>query len=265
MHVHYLDPYRPRRSPIHALDPRVKLVLAVGFILTIALTPPGAWPVYILFYAIVLSVELLSDLGVGHVLKRAMLAFPFVLAALPLIFTVPGEPLLTFQIGPWSPQITAAGLERFISIAIKSWLSVQMAIVLAASTRFPELLGAMRAVGIPRLLVAVVGLMWRYLFVLVDEVLRLMRARNARSGHPIGALHVGGSLAWRAHVTGGMAGNLFMRSFDRGDRIYAAMAARGYDGEVRAFPLPPIPARQWVLLVLGLLICTVLVLLAYLL
>jgi cobalt/nickel transport system permease protein len=55
----------------------------------------------------------------------------------------------------------------------------------------------------------------------------------------------GGSMAWRARTTGGMAGNLLMRGFERGDRIYAAMAARGYDGEVRAFPIPPVTLNQW--------------------
>jgi cobalt/nickel transport system permease protein len=111
----------------------------------------------------------------------------------------------------------------------------------------------MRAIRVPRLLVAVVGLMWRYLFVLADEALRLMRAREARSGQPDrpGA-RAGGSIAWRARVTGGMAGNLFLRSFERADRIYAAMASRGYDGEVRAFPLPPITAAQWSVLALAL-------------
>ena len=64
-------------------------MLTMAFILCTALTPPGAWPVYILLFAIILSVEVLSDLGVAYVLKRAVLAFPFVLAALPVIFTTP--------------------------------------------------------------------------------------------------------------------------------------------------------------------------------
>ncbi len=157
-------------------------------------------------------------------------------------------------------------MERFISIALKSWFSVQMAIVLASSTPFPDLLAAMRAVHVPKLLVAVIGLMWRYLFVLADEAMRLMRARDARSGHPVDTPYrTGGSLAWRAHVTGGMAGNLFMRSFDRGERIYAAMAARGYDGEVRSAPMPPISGPQRLLLVGGVMVLTLLVILSYLL
>jgi cobalt/nickel transport system permease protein len=253
MHVHFLDPYRPRNSPIHRLDPRIKLVLAVAFILTNALLPFGAWPIYILLFALIVSVEVLSDLGVGYVLKRSSLALPFVLAALPLIFTIPGVPIFSLTIGPWQIHASLQGLERFISISIKSWLSVQAAIVLAASTSFPDLLVAMRALHVPQLLVSIFGLMWRYMFVLVDEAGRLLRARSARSGRSDqpGA-RPGGSLFWRAKVTGGMAGSLFLRAFERSDRIYMAMVSRGYDGDVRALPLPQVQRTQWVVLATGL-------------
>ncbi len=74
--------------------------------------------------------------------------------------------------------------------------------------------------------------MYRYLFVLVDEVNRMIAARNARSARADG--RVGGSLAWRAKVTGQMAGSLFLRSYERSERIYMAMLARGFDGELRS-------------------------------
>lgn len=275
MHVHFLDPYRPRASAIHALDPRVKLALALAYILAVALTPIGAWPTYVLLAAIGLSVILLAELGVGFVWKRSALALPFVLAALPVLATVKGAPLWQLSVAGWTLQITDAGATRFISILLKSWLSVQMAIVLATSTPFPHLLLAMRAMRIPRLLVAIFGLMWRYLFVLVDEALRLLRARAARSSTPVvGAgsrqqsagftAPRGGTVIWRARVAGGMAGNLLVRSLDRGERIYAAMAARGYDGEVRAFPLPPISPGQRLTLTGGLALLALLVGLGYL-
>jgi len=265
MHVHFLDPYRPGSSALHTLDPRVKFILALVFILAIALTPSGAWPVYILLLALVMAIDILSELGLGYVLRRAALALPFVLAALPVIFTLDGPVLFQIPLGPWMLSASQAGLERFISIALKSWISVQAAIVLAATTPFPDLMLAMRAVGIPRLLVAIFGLMWRYLFVLVDEVLRLVRARAARSGvadQP--GLKAGGSLAWRAKITGGMAGNLFLRAFERSDRIYTAMLSRGYDGEIRAIPLPPVSRASWLVLGAGLVILAMLVSLAVL-
>lgn len=265
MHVHFLDPYRPRRSPVHALDARVKFVLAVAFILTTALTPVGAWPVYILLFTLLLSVEILSALGVGSVVRRSMLALPFVLAALPVIFTLDGPPLLSLPVFGRSLVVTTTGAGRFASIAVKSWLSVQAAIVLAGSTPFPDLLLAMRAVGVPRLLVAIFGLMWRYLFVLVDEALRLLRARAARSGQSAQpGLKPGGALAWRARVAGGMAGSLFLRGFERSDRIYMAMLARGYDGEVRALPTPALKAAQWAVLGGGLALLALLLILSVL-
>jgi cobalt/nickel transport system permease protein len=266
LHVHFLDPYHHRRSPVHQLDPRVKLLLALAFILTSALTPPGAWPVYILLLSLVIAVEVLSDLGVVYVQKRSLLALPFILAALPIIFTTSGYPLAIIPLGPWTLTVTQPGLERFISIALKSWISVQAAVVLAASTPFPALLTAMRAIHVPRLLVAIFGLMWRYLFVLADEALRLIRARAARSGQSVSShLRTGGSLTWRAKVAGGMVGNLFLRAFDRSDRIYMAMVSRGYDGDVRTIPLPQLRGSQIAVLALGLLILALLLLLAFIL
>ena len=240
MHVHFLDPYRPHPSPVHALDARIKLVLVVAFILACAFTPVGAWPVYILLFTLILAVVILSELGVAYVLKRSALALPFMLAALPLLFSVQGSPLWGFSLGKVQLSISQAGLVRFLSITLNSWLSGIAAIVLASSTPFPNLLAAMRSLRIPRL------------FVLVDEVLRLQRARAARSGE-LGqpGSKPGGSIAWRARVTGGMAGNLFLRGLERSDRIYLAMVSRGYDGEVRSFAPPPLRTADWLALWLG--------------
>lgn len=228
------------------------MTLALAFIFTTALTPHGAWPVYLLLFALALAATLLSELGVAYVLERALIALPFALAALPVLFSADGTPLL--NLGLLSLTVTREGAVRFVSIVLKSWLSVQMAVVLVSSTPFPALLAALRALKVPRLLVAIVGLMWRYLFVLVDEALRLLRARESRSAHPSqpAGRRVGGRLVWRARVAGGMVGNLFLRAFDRADRIYAAMLSRGYDGETRALPLPSLCAAERAALLAGL-------------
>lgn len=259
MHVHFLDPFQDLRSPVHALDARVKLILALGFILTVSLTPIGAWPVYVLLFAVSVSVILLSNLGLANVLRRAIVAVPFALAAAPLLFTGP-EPRLPLGIAGLA--ISQPGLERFASILVKSYISMQMAIVLASATPFPQLLQAMRAIHIPKLLVAIFGLMWRYLFVLVDEAMRLLRARDARSGAAEHTRNTGGSIVWRARAAGGMAGNLFMRSFERGDRIYDAMSARGYDGEVRTFERPAMSGQSRTALIFGLVMLAALLVLS---
>ena len=240
IHIHALDGYRAGDSLIHRLDARVKLVLATLFIVTIALTPDGAWLAYALLAGLALAVSLASRLGVGFVQRRAAMALPFALAALTVIFFTPGQPLLATQILRWELTVTDVGLARFASILLKSWLSVQMAVVLTASTRFPALLQAMRSLRLPRVLVGIAGFTYRYIFVIGDEALRMMRARAARSAAP----RWGGNIFWRAQVTGGMAGSLFIRSIERSERIYDAMLARGYDGEARALRAPVLRPRD---------------------
>lgn len=224
--------YSHHNSIVHQLDARVKIVLALAIILSLNLTPDGAWPVFILFLTIILSLALISRLGFKLVLKRALLAMPFVVAAVPLIFTGPPPSiLLNFAQGmqiSYSPE----GLQRFTSIAIKAWISIQAAIILAATTRFPDLLIALQLLNVPKLFVAIIGLMWRYLFVISEEATRMLRARSSRSSTSSGKHHTGGSLYWRARVTGGMAGSLLLRSIERSDRVYLAMVSRGYNGEL---------------------------------
>ena len=215
----------------------------VAFILTSALTPLGAWPVYVLLLALVLSAELLSDLGIAFYLKRALLALPFVLAALPVLFTTRGESLLSLPLGL---TVTPEGLKRFLSISLKSWISIQAAILLASTTLFPDILMAMRALRLPRLLVAIIGLMWRYLFVIVDEVLRLLRARTSRSGETRPPGHrSGGALLWRARVTGGMAGSLLL-ALHRALRPHLQRHALARLRRRSAQPAPSRPCDLWI-------------------
>ncbi len=257
-----LDPYRPANSFVHQLDARIKLVLTLAFILVTALLPVNAWAVYILLLALVWVWALVSMLGITFVLKRALAVLPFVLAALPLPFSFPSEVVWQVDLSFFQFSIGQTGLERLIGVALKSWLSVQAAVLLAASTRLPDLLAALRALKTPRLLVAVIGLMWRYMFVLVDEAARLLRARQARSSDlPQEGCKSGGSLLWRAKVTGGMAGGLFLRSIERSERVYAAMLARGYDGSPRVLAQPALTGKDWLFLMAGLLVLLLLLLL----
>jgi cobalt/nickel transport system permease protein len=256
MHIHALDTYRSGGSFIHHLDARVKLPLALLFIVATALTPDGAWPAYASLAGLVLGVIVASRLGAGFVQRRAAVALPFALAAVTVVFSTPGQRLLEAQALDWKLVITDAGLIRFVSILLKSWLSVQMAVVLTACTPFPTLLQAMRSLRVPKVLVAIIGFAYRYIFVIGDEALRMMRARSARSGIAEG--QGGGSVFWKAGVTGSMAGSLFLRSIERSERIYDAMLARGYDGEVRSLR-PPIlrPGDVIVALLFALTIATI--------
>ncbi|MBC8078097.1 MAG: cobalt ECF transporter T component CbiQ, partial [Chloroflexales bacterium] len=169
--------YQRGASLVHRLDPRTKLVAAVLFIAAATLLPAGAWLCYALLFVVTLIVARASGLGTGYALRRSFVALPFALAAITLPFTLPGQPLA--QLGPLT--ISAPGVVRFGSIVAKSWVSVQMALLLSATTAFPDLVWALRALRVPQTLVSIISFMYRYLFVLSDEALRLRRARAARS------------------------------------------------------------------------------------
>ncbi len=230
MQANALDRYQTGESLVHHLDPRVKVVVTVLFILSNVLLPDGAWLAFGLAWGLVLLTSALAGLGLGYALKRSFVALPFALAAVTVMFNMPGQPLFAWQLGPWHLVATDAGVIRFASIVIRTWLSVQMAILLTATTRFPDLLHALQHLRVPSLLVAIISFMYRYLFVITDEAKRLMRARKARSARSASEVG-GGSVAWGAQVTGNMVGQLFLRSYERSDRVYNAMLARGYNGQ----------------------------------
>jgi cobalt/nickel transport system permease protein len=116
------------------------------------------------------------------------------------------------------------------------------ATLLTATTESDHILRSLRAFGVPRVFVATVSFMWRYVFVIGEEAQRLITARQARCARPEGK--VGGSLGWRAGVAGNMVGSLFLRSVDRSERVYLAMLARGYNGEIRSIDLFTLTRRD---------------------
>ncbi len=201
----------------------------------------GAWAAYALLFAGTLAVARATGLGTGFAFKRSFVALPFALAAITLPFTIPGTVLA--HLGPLT--LTVEGTVRLLSILTKSWLSVQMAILMTYTTAFPDLLWGLGALRLPAALVAIVGFMYRYLFVLAHEGLRLRRARAARAGAGPAGSKTGGGLVWRGQVAGGMVGNLTLRAFERSERIYSAMVARGFQGEMRMLATPHMHDRDW--------------------
>lgn len=229
MHIDLFDRYLHRSSPVHSLDPRVKVGAAILLILSNALLPDGAWLAFLLSWWLILGISALAGLGFWYPVPRSLIVLPFALAAVTTIFALPGREVAVLEVGLWRLAVTEAGLSRFVSILVRSWLSVQAAVLLTATTSFPDLMHALRHLGVPAGLVGVISFTYRYLFVLADESARLLRAREARSARLPGSSG-GPSLAFRARVAGNMAGQLFLRSYERSDRIYAAMLARGYTG-----------------------------------
>jgi cobalt/nickel transport system permease protein len=243
----------------------VKFVLTIAAILAISLLPVGSALALLITWLVLVACSATAGLGPFRLTRSAVIALPFVLAAFPLVFTVQEQVITTVSLGPVALTVSAEGIRRFLTIAAGSWLSVQVALLLAFTTPFHDLVDALRELHLPRILVSIISFMYRYLAVLGDEASRMMRARESRSGvGPEG--RAGGSVRWRATVTGRMVGSLFLRAYERSERIYAAMQARGFEGEFRHLRARPLARVEiaWLAVLLFLLLAWVVLALSWL-
>ncbi len=233
---------------LYRADSRVKLLVAVLFAFGVTLVPEGHWIAYGGFALFVLAAIALSGLPPALVIGRSMLVLPFVAVAVPLVFTREGSTLFHLPLLGWS--VSQEGVVAVESIVIKSWLAVLLAVVLTSVTQPLDLIRGLERLRVPRVLAASVLFMYRYLFVIAEEAQRLMRARDSRSGES-GEGGSGATLWWRGSVLGNMVGSLFLRSYERSERVYAAMRARGYDGTIRFAEERALATADWTLLVAG--------------
>jgi cobalt/nickel transport system permease protein len=198
----FLECYRQQDSPLHRASAEAKLVGALGVVALTMAAPPGA----LLFFAglagMLGAVAGVARIPFGYLGRRILWMEPVVLGVGVLTLLQPG------------------GWKIFLGIVVKSTLSLVTMLLLSSTTPFSELLRVLRRVRAPGLLVTTLALMYRYLFVLVDEAERMHRARACRT-FARRRWH-----GWKA--LGTVAGQLFVRSTERAERIYAAMLARGW-------------------------------------
>jgi len=222
----FIDQYSDRDSFIHNLDPRTKFVTALLFILAVVLTPPNSWPTFALYLVIIATLIFSSKVPIIYILKRSLVIIPFVvLIAIFIPFLREGEVAGSYNIWLWQVTVTYSGLQVLTNIVIKAWLSILSLIWLTSTTKLTNLLHGLEQLHMPRVLVMILSFMYRYLFVLVDETMRMKQARDSRN--------FGGKRLWQIRTIGNMIGTLFIRSYERGERVYAAMVARGFEGKSR--------------------------------
>jgi cobalt/nickel transport system permease protein len=214
-------------SPVHRLDPRAKIAGLVAVTLVAVSTPIAAWPVYVACVVVLAAVAMLARVTPREIWRRARFVLPLVLFAallIPLVRTG-GD---TYSLGPLT--LHEAGLETMAAVAAKATIGTVAAVLLGATTTFPSVLRGLEALRVPRVLILIAAFMYRYLFVIVEEVGRMRAALAARGYRPRNALHAG--------ALGRVATALFLRTYSRGERVYLAMLARGYDGRMpRLVPL----------------------------
>lgn len=214
--IRLMDDMARGRTCIHNRHPLVKLVVTVGYLITVISYDKYEISNLIPFVFYPILLVILSEVPVAPVIKRIMMVEPFIIA---LGIFNPLFDRQTVMIGSIS---ISAGWLVFLSIFIKSSLTVAAVVLLLATTGMENLAIALRMLHIPRIFVLQLLLTYRYISLLAEEVGRLLRAHELRTPGHKGVVPA----AW-----GSLAGGLLLRSFDRAQRVYQAMCLRGFDGE----------------------------------
>lgn len=218
-----LDVDSHHSSVWHRLTPYARVLCALLFVFATALTPNGRWWTWAI-YAIALFLLIgLSRVTIPILLKRVAIEFGFVgVVLLGTLFRGGGD--VVWQWGWFT--ITTEGLTVLGSVSLKVILSLMMLNLLSLTTSIPALLHALHVLKTPPLLVAIIASMYRYIGVLIDEVTTMRRAALSRN--------LTQNRRWQRLVLGNTIGALFIRTYERGERIHQAMLSRGYTG------LPPV-------------------------
>lgn len=203
------------RSVVHDLPAAAKLAALVIFVLVVVSTPAGHWAAFAAYAVLILLVAAAAGLGPGVLLRRSLVDTPFLVFAAVMPFVALGERV---SVGPVS--LSVPGLVGGATLASKATIGIFGAVILATTTSASDLLLALERMRAPRVLTAILGFMVRYASVLTDDVRRMRVARIARGGS--------GSAAGQLHAVASSAGALFVRSYERGERVHVAMVARGY-------------------------------------
>ncbi len=217
---------RAADSPVHRLPARTKLVALVVFVVAVVAAPPGAWWVYgVAATALALAV-ILARLDVTTVVRGLAIEIPFVVFALALPFVATGPRVAV----PGLPDVTVSthGLSAAATFLARATLGTLAAVVLASTTSPAHLVGGLRLLRLPGALVDILSFMVRYLDVVTGQWRRMAVARAARG---FDARDV---RSWPVLATS--AGGLFVRSYERGERVHLAMLSRGGGERLPADP-----------------------------
>ena len=214
------------------MRPEVKLAATLCFVIAVVATPREAFWAFGAHAALVIAAMAAGRLPPGFVARRLLVEVPFVLFAVFLPLVGRGE-----RVAVLGMSLSQEGLWAAWNILAKATLGAAASIVLASTTRVPDLLKAFDRLRFPRVITSIMGFMIRYLDVVVAELARMRVALLSRAYRP--------RRFGQARALGAAAGTLFVRSFERGERVHLAMQARGYSGRMPDLGAPAAPMTQW--------------------
>ena len=227
----FADEIARQSGLLQSLDPRAKLIGALG--LLIAVSASHNLIVIAALYTLTLPVAAASRVPMGFYLKRVWMFMPFFtgIVALPALFNVftPGAPLVTL-VDLASPRvyltITQPGVVTAAFLLLRVGASVSIAVLLILTTRWATLLKAVRVLHVPQAFVLILGMTYRYIYVLLHAANNMFLARKSRA---VGRISGGEDRRWLA----ASLGTLFSKSYELSDQVYLAMQSRGFRGEAQ--------------------------------
>lgn len=225
LHVH-------GHSWLHRAAPQVKVAGALLFVLGVALTPRTAVAAFAVDAVVLVALVRIAGLPPRFVLTRAAVILPFVLFALFLPFIGTGQRTEVLGVA-----MSVDGLWGTFNVLAKAGLGVTVSIVLAGTTEIPRMLTGLERLHVPPVLTSIAAFMLRYLEVIAGELQRMRTAMTARGYDP--------RWLWQARPIAAASGALFIRSYERGERIHQAMLSRGFTGTMPDLHPDDATAREW--------------------
>jgi cobalt/nickel transport system permease protein len=212
--------------------PEVKIAAAVGMITCVAITPRQEVWAFALYAVIVMVLISISRVSPLFVLARLAAVAPFVIFALFIPFIGTGDTTTL-----WGIELSIDGLWATWNIIIKAVLGASISIVLTATTEVPDIIRGLGVLRVPALFTSIATFMIRYLELITEELGRMRVAMTARGYDP--------RWLYQARPIATSAGAMFVRSYERGERIHSAMLARGFTGEMPIFDRRRAGAVEW--------------------
>lgn len=231
-HAHAL--YVHEHSAIHRIAPEAKLVAGLVFVGAVAGTPREAFWAFGLYAVVLASLAAIARIGPGFVFLRLLTVIPFVVFALLIPLVGGGDQILVGGL-----SVSREGLWAMWNIIAKASLGATTSILLAATTEIPEILRGLAVLRVPPVMTAIASFMIRYLELVVEELGRMRRAMAARGYRP--------RWLWQGAPLAAATGTLFVRTYERGERVHAAMLARGYQGTMPELTARRATSSEWAL------------------
>jgi cobalt/nickel transport system permease protein len=229
-HTHAL--YLDRGSPVHRLPPEVKIAATVAYTIVVVVTPRQEFWAFAGYALILVPVAVAAGIRPLWLAKRATIELPFVLLAVALPFAGHGE-----RVNWLGMSLSVDGLYGAWNIFAKGTLGVLASLLLAGTTTMRDVIVGLDRLRCPQVVVQIATFMLRYIDVLTEEARRMRVARLSRGYDP--------RFLWQVKAFAIGVGALFLRAFERGERVYLAMVSRGYTGRLPAPPGTAATRAHW--------------------